>query len=105
MIEPRIGITWRPIPASTVVIRAGYGIYPDTSVYQNIVLQHGAAGAALDEPERAEQRGMPADAGQRLHTRALPSPATRSASIPTSASAMRSSWQLQCSAICRLRCR
>ncbi len=39
MFEPRIGITWRPIPASTVVIRAGYGIYPDTSVYQSIVLQ------------------------------------------------------------------
>jgi trimeric autotransporter adhesin len=39
MIEPRIGITWRPIPASTVVIRAGYGIYNDTSVYQSIVLQ------------------------------------------------------------------
>ena len=38
MIEPRIGISWRPIPASTVVIRAGYGIYEDTSVYQNIVL-------------------------------------------------------------------
>jgi trimeric autotransporter adhesin len=37
MIEPRIGITWRPIPASTIVIKAGYGIYPDTSVYQNIV--------------------------------------------------------------------
>jgi len=39
MISPRIGISWRPIPASTVVIRAGYGIYPDTSVYQNIVLR------------------------------------------------------------------
>ena len=39
VFEPRIGITWRPIPASTVVIRAGYGIYPDTSVYQNIELQ------------------------------------------------------------------
>ena len=39
MFEPRVGITWRPIPASTVVIRAGYGIYPDTSVYQNIVLE------------------------------------------------------------------
>ncbi len=38
MIEPRIGISWRPIPASTVVIRAGYGIYPDTSVYQGVVL-------------------------------------------------------------------
>jgi hypothetical protein len=39
LITPRIGISWRPIPASTVVIRAGYGIYPDTSVYQNIVLE------------------------------------------------------------------
>ena len=31
--EPRIGISWRPLPASTLVIRAGYGIYDDTSVY------------------------------------------------------------------------
>ncbi len=38
MIEPKIGLTWRPIPASTVVIKAGYGLYPDTSVYQNIVV-------------------------------------------------------------------
>lgn len=39
LVSPRIGISWRPIPASTVVVRAGYGIYPDTSVYQNIVLE------------------------------------------------------------------
>ena len=32
--EPRVGISWRPIPASTIVVRAGYGIYDDTSVYQ-----------------------------------------------------------------------
>jgi len=32
-IGPRIGISWRPIPASTMVVRAGYGIYFDTSVY------------------------------------------------------------------------
>ena len=57
------GSTWRPIPASTVVIRAGYGIYPDTSVYQGIVLRYGAAGSALDEPECPEQRGVPAHAG------------------------------------------
>jgi trimeric autotransporter adhesin len=38
-IEPRIGLSWRPIPASTVVVRAGYGIYDDTSVYQTAVLQ------------------------------------------------------------------
>ena len=37
--EPRIGISWRPIPASTIVVRAGYGIYDDTSVYQSTVLQ------------------------------------------------------------------
>ena len=37
--EPRIGVSWRPIPASTIVIRAGYGIYHDTSVYLTPVLQ------------------------------------------------------------------
>lgn len=36
--EPRIGISWRPIPASTVVVKAGYGIYHDTSVYQTTAL-------------------------------------------------------------------
>ena len=37
--EPRVGISWRPIPASTLVARAGYGIYDDTSVYQATALQ------------------------------------------------------------------
>jgi hypothetical protein len=39
IVEPRIGISWRPIPASSIVIRAGYGIYSDTSVYQATALQ------------------------------------------------------------------
>lgn len=38
-VEPRLGISWRPIAGSTVVVRAGYGIYHDTSVYQTSVLQ------------------------------------------------------------------
>jgi hypothetical protein len=38
-IEPRIGISWRPIPASTIVVHGSYGIYRDTSVYQSLVLQ------------------------------------------------------------------
>jgi hypothetical protein len=38
MFEPKFGATWRPIPASTVVIKTGYGLYPDTSVYQNFIL-------------------------------------------------------------------
>jgi hypothetical protein len=37
--EPRIGLSWRPIAASTIVVRAGYGIYDDTSVYQSPALQ------------------------------------------------------------------
>ena len=38
-VEPRIGVSWRPVPASTIVVRAGYGVYHDTSVYLNPVLQ------------------------------------------------------------------
>jgi hypothetical protein len=38
-IEPRIGMSWRPIPGSSVVVRAGYGIYDDTSVYRATALQ------------------------------------------------------------------
>ena len=37
--EPRVGMSWRPIPASAIVVRGGYGIYQDSSVYQNLVLQ------------------------------------------------------------------
>ena len=38
-IEPRIGLAWRPFPASSMIVRAGYGIYYNTSVYQSIALQ------------------------------------------------------------------
>jgi hypothetical protein len=38
-VEPRIGVSWRLIPASTVVVRAGYGVYHDTSVYLAPALQ------------------------------------------------------------------
>ncbi|MGH9398218.1 MAG: TonB-dependent receptor, partial [Terriglobia bacterium] len=37
--EPRVGIAWRPIAGSSMVVRAGYGIYYDTSVYQTIALE------------------------------------------------------------------
>jgi hypothetical protein len=37
--EPRIAFAWRPIPASSVVVRGGYGVYHDTSVYMRIVSQ------------------------------------------------------------------
>lgn len=38
-LEPRLGLAWRPVAGSSLVVRAGYGIYSDTSVYQAIALQ------------------------------------------------------------------
>jgi len=38
-VEPRVGISWRPMSGSSLVVRAGYGIYYDTSVYQTIAMQ------------------------------------------------------------------
>ncbi|WP_229738965.1 TonB-dependent receptor [Edaphobacter dinghuensis] len=38
-IEPRIGMSWRPIPGSSMVVNAGYGVNYDTSVYQGIAIQ------------------------------------------------------------------
>jgi len=37
--QPRVAIAWRPLPASSLVIRAGYGVYYDTSVYQSLATQ------------------------------------------------------------------
>lgn len=34
--QPRVAVAWRPFPASSLQIRASYGIYYDTSVYQRI---------------------------------------------------------------------
>jgi hypothetical protein len=36
---PRVAVSWRPMAASSVVVRAGYGVYFDTSIYQPIALE------------------------------------------------------------------
>jgi hypothetical protein len=36
-IQPRLALAWRPIPGSSLVVRAGYGIYRNTNVYQSII--------------------------------------------------------------------
>ena len=38
-VEPNLGLAWRPISGSSIVIRAGYSLRFDTSVYQSIALQ------------------------------------------------------------------
>jgi hypothetical protein len=35
-VQPRLALAWRPIPGSSLVVRAGYGIYRNTNVYQSI---------------------------------------------------------------------
>jgi trimeric autotransporter adhesin len=38
-VAPRVALAWRPISGSSMVVRAGYGVYYNTSVYQNIAGQ------------------------------------------------------------------
>jgi hypothetical protein len=38
-IQPRFGVAWRPVVTSSVVLRAGYGIYRNTSVCQTFAQQ------------------------------------------------------------------
>ena len=35
-IAPRVGLAWKPVAGSSLLVRAGYGIYYDTSVYQSL---------------------------------------------------------------------
>ncbi len=38
-IAPRIGLAWKPFPASTIVVRGGYGVYYDKPLYRSIATQ------------------------------------------------------------------
>jgi hypothetical protein len=37
--QPRLGMAWRPVPGSSLVVRAGYGVYRNSNVYQSIATQ------------------------------------------------------------------
>ena len=38
-IQPRIGVAWRPVATSSVVLRAGYGLYRNNGIYQSMATQ------------------------------------------------------------------
>ena len=37
--EPRLGLAWRPRATSSLIVRAGYGLYRETNVYRSIANQ------------------------------------------------------------------
>jgi hypothetical protein len=37
--QPRLGLAWRPVPGSSLVVRAAYGMYRNMNVYQSIATQ------------------------------------------------------------------
>ena len=37
-LEPRVSMSWRPSPASPLIIRAGYGLYRNLGVYESLAL-------------------------------------------------------------------
>lgn len=50
-MEPRIGIAWRPLQASSMVLRAGYGISYNTQVYRpfdNLMVQQSPLSTSLN---------------------------------------------------------
>lgn len=66
-VQPRVGLAWRPIPADSLVVRAGYGIYADTSVYQATALQ-----LAEQSPFANSLQVNSADCTQNLRTAPTP---------------------------------
>ncbi len=37
--QPRVAFSWRPMAASSMIVRGGYGVYYNTSPYQSIAMQ------------------------------------------------------------------
>jgi hypothetical protein len=58
--QPRIGIAWKPIPKHSTVVRAGYGVYYNTSVFQPLANQMSQQAPWSDS---STERYTAADAG------------------------------------------
>ena len=102
-IQPRLGVAWRPVAGSSLVVRAGYGIYRNTSVYQSIAMLLAQQPPLSKTLSVENSAGQSADAGQRLRRRSRRHARTRLPSIRTSASATRRTGRRRCSATCRRR--
>ena len=93
-IQPRLALAWRPIPGSSLVVRAGYGIYRNTNVYQSITTLLAQQPPLSTSFSIANTPGESADAGQTGSSRPpTRSRRTRSPSIRTSRIGASHNWQ------------
>ena len=37
-VQPRLGVAWRPVPGSSLIVRGGYGVYRNAAIYQPLAL-------------------------------------------------------------------
>ena len=86
-------------PGSSLVVRAGYGIYRNTTVYQSIATLL-AQQPPLSKTFSVRTAQSRLHAGQRIRRRPAQGRRTRSRSIRTSASGTRTTGRCRCSAIC-----
>ena len=56
--EPSLAIAWHPFAAGSMVVRAGYGLGYNTSVYQSIAMQMAQQSPLSTNLERPEQHGI-----------------------------------------------
>ena len=65
-LMPRLGVAWRPIAGSSLVIRGGYGVYRNTNVYQSLALLLAQQAPLSGDGQRRIHTAGAVDAGQRL---------------------------------------
>ncbi len=102
--EPRIAIAWRPLPASSLVIRAGYGVYYDTSVYQTLATQMAQQFPLSKSLTVQNTATNPLTLANGFNASPAPPP-IHSASIQTFALATRRTGRPPFNAICPDRCK
>jgi hypothetical protein len=98
--QPRIGVALRPVPGSSLVIRAGYGVYRNTAVYQSIEMLLAQQPPLSKSLSVGKHRCQSADRSRTASCRRPTRRRTPSRSIRTFASGMRTIGRRCFNAIC-----
>ena len=71
LFSPRIGIAWKPWKSKQIVVRSGYGIYYNGSVYGHARIEVGRATAVCRNHAALSERGESFVARKRFSRRAI----------------------------------